>query len=84
MEAWLVQAIISVTQIAVVLGGVVAILRWNGYRKVTRREFQRQQALNDAKFIEMVENWRDTKQTLDRIERDLKAIESRVKKMGVR
>lgn len=78
MEAWMIQAIISIGQVIVTIGALLAILRWNGYCRVSNRELARQRAICDKRFKQMAIDNRIIKATLKRIEKHIKEIESRI------
>jgi len=83
MELWMIQAIISTGQVIVTIGALLVILRWNGYRRVSNREFTKQREICDRKFKQMAIDNRTIKATLKRIEKHIKEIESRIDRMEV-
>lgn len=78
MESWAIQAIISIGQVVVTIGALMVILRWNGYGRVSNREFRKQTELCNKRFAEMAGFRREIKASLKNIQKRLKGIESRI------
>jgi hypothetical protein len=80
MESWLIQVIIALAQGAMILGGVILILRWNGYRRVSSLEFRKQTEICARQFKKMAAEERSVKVILKGINKHLKEIDSIIDK----
>jgi flagellar capping protein FliD len=76
MEYWMIQAIISLVEAGVILGGIAAILKWSTF--VTHREFKRQTEVCDKRFKELAAQDQSFKATLKSINRRLDHIEKSI------